>query len=182
MFYVFKCLNWADLSLCLVYNSTSVPNVDFDSLTNELHFGCSQMWPKKVKECSTHCVHVSPLWELDDSHSDTRVAVIEDVIAFAAQHHWGYLHFTLCTVILQSWSLTGTNWTRKWSTEMTLEWYDDAWMRTLQMLIRYSQWNMIINDSQANKGEIWTVQLGCSLAVVLSASGHQSFRDLLLNT
>ena len=43
-------------------------------------------------------------------------------------------------------------------------------MRTLPVLIRYSQWNMITADSQANKGEIWRLQLGCDLAAVLSAS------------
>lgn len=35
---------------------------------------CTQMWPKKVKECGVLCVHVSCHGALDDSHSDTRVA------------------------------------------------------------------------------------------------------------
>ena len=45
------------------------------------------MWPKKVKECSVLAVCTCfPLWAVDDSHSDIRVAGMEDVIALAAEH------------------------------------------------------------------------------------------------
>lgn len=50
----FKSRNWADLSLCLVQHNL-----------------CTQMWPKKVKECGELCF---PPRALDDSHSETRVA------------------------------------------------------------------------------------------------------------
>ncbi|CAB1440161.1 unnamed protein product [Pleuronectes platessa] len=68
---------------------------------NEVHFvlRCSQMWPKKVKECGVLRVSpCSPPRALEDSHSGTGVVAMEDMIAIlppniSRSHRRGYLHF-----------------------------------------------------------------------------------------
>lgn len=107
---------------------------------------------KRWRNVSSSVCACFPPWALDDSHSDRVVAGMEEMIA----------SWTSATIIAGLFAFyvqwfsdekvsgerTGTG---KWSREMTLERYDWAWTGTLPVLIRHSQWNMIITDSQTDK-------------------------------
>lgn len=151
-----KCYLWMDLWLHLVENSA--PVAFYCTLlvwVMNYNYGmrCTQMCPKKVKECGALCVHISC-----HGLSMTVIQIQEwlgwgggGAISFTTEHQSDPLIPVFLSAVARMKCLMGKNSADEWCREMTLVRYDRVCMGTLLVLIRCSQWKMITTDWQSNK-------------------------------
>ncbi len=140
-----------------------------DGWTSEVLFVllCSQTWPKKEwKNVMCSVCECFPPWSLDDSHSDAGVAGKEEPDCICSRTSCAPIAEViciLCPMILKWKCLRGKNGTGKWSWEMTLESCVRAWFGTL--LIRCSQWNVIITNYQTTTWALRMQSRHCSVCM-----------------